>query len=487
MKSYKLDGGSKKLCLWVFLLFVSVYTAEFNHPGISNSQAELDLLKVLVNSSKNSAVKEGYEKMIQSKHSKLTYVAHPHAKTMVVGSGTCPDENDINNDASAAYALALRWVVTGEKKYAQKSIEILNAWSAVLEDIYEEDNNPKVQDELEAAWYGPVWFAAAEIIRHYDNGSSGWSDADIKQFDDFVAVFKIKATSWDGSGSCPNQGISVSLHRMALGVYTDDRDLYNSGLNHFLDNILKTNVANRKTILKSGEVWEINRGTGGDCGHANYNIEGIFDIAEMAWIQGDDIYSLKLEGETKPRLLKGLEYMAKAIIAGPVQTTEEGPISCTKINPLSNEIAYNHYIFRDKSGYELPYTKKLLLEKVRPSSGAGGKFIPWDTFTHGEISSHGSTKNMSKINNVPTNNIVSIMQTKQSLKFIFIGAENSKPLHLKIYNMKGSVVNSINFENNKAIWNFGVATGLYLYRLFDDKMNIISKRGVMFVNDIDRD
>ncbi len=462
----------KRTFLLLLSLVFFVGARQFNHPGISNTQSELDRIKVLANASVDSPVKEGYLQMLKANHAKLSYSASPHKNVMVVGSGTCPDEEDLNNDASAAYALALRWVVTGEQKYADKSIEILNAWSAVLEDIYEEDNNPQVQDELEAAWYGPVWFSAAEIIRHYNNGASGWSASDIKQFDDFVAVFKTKATSWDGSGSCPNQGISVSLHRMALGVYTDNETLYNSGLNHFLDDILKTTVASRKTILESGEVWEINRGTGGDCAHANFNIEGIFDIAEMAWIQGDDIYSLKIDGETKPRILKGVEYMSKSIIAGPVQTTEEGPISCSNLNPLSYEIAYNHYIFRDNNGYELPYTKKLLEEKVRPSAGPGGKFIPWDTFTHGELSKDQSAVKTAGSKSGPGGHTRLFYLPDGSIRFAFDNASGAGSAVLNIYSLKGSIIRRLEVDGGgETVWDLlsengkRVVKGMYLYCL----------------------
>jgi hypothetical protein len=34
------------------------------------------------------------------------------------------------NDVAAAYALPFSWKITGDDAYANKSIEILNAWSA---------------------------------------------------------------------------------------------------------------------------------------------------------------------------------------------------------------------------------------------------------------------------------------------------------------------------------------------------------------------
>ncbi len=302
----------------------------------------------------------------------------------MVGSGGCPDEADLHGDAIAAYAHALQWVVTGDRRHSKKAIEILNAWSAVLEDIVSAEGSPKVQDKLEAAWYGPLFISAAEINRHYDHGAARWSKADIKQFENLVRVFKNEAVAWRGSGSCPNQGISVAFHRMALGVYTDDRKLYRSGYQLFVDDILKTKNKKRNCILPSGEVWEINRAPGGDFGHARYNIEGILDLAELAWIQGDDIFGIKIDGERRPRILKGVEYLSKMIIAGPVKTSREGWVSCPRLRPVSLEIALHHYLNR-LDGYKMPYTKRLVLEKIRLSNRTGGKFLPWDTLTHGNL------------------------------------------------------------------------------------------------------
>ena len=41
----------------------------------------------------------------------------------------------MGNSANAAYEHALQWAVTGDRAYADKAIEILNAWSSVLWDF----------------------------------------------------------------------------------------------------------------------------------------------------------------------------------------------------------------------------------------------------------------------------------------------------------------------------------------------------------------
>ena len=100
----------------------------FRHPGISNTQAELNVIKSRVNSAESSVIKEGWQKMLQSDKASFDYSTTPHAVPVVVGSGSSPDEADLHNDAVAAYSHALQWVVTEDEQHSDKAIEILNAF-----------------------------------------------------------------------------------------------------------------------------------------------------------------------------------------------------------------------------------------------------------------------------------------------------------------------------------------------------------------------
>ncbi len=471
------------ICILSFAFFVDA--RQFKHPGISNSQAELDQIKILANAPTNSVIKQGYLRMLKSDLSKLTYKPSPHDTVLVASGSVVPKgERDLNTGSSVAYAHALRWVVTGQQQYANKAIEILNAWT-IIKEIKISSGKLKLQDELEAAWYGPKWLAAAEIIRHYNKGAAGWSTTDIKKFTEtFVAVFKRKALSWAGQPFAPNQGISVSLHRMALGVFTDDSTLYLSGLNHFVNDILNNNPAWQQAILPSGEIWEINRGTGGDCAHASLNIEGIFNIAELAWNQGDNIYDDKIENDTLPRLLKGAEYFAEMLIAGPVKTTEEGLISCSGKRTLTYEISYNHYTFRSKKNYSMPFSKQFLEKEGRPSMGSMGKFLPWDTFTHGELN-NGFTAIQPTVRSIPANH--PFKQLKNSIHFSFDKTYGTRAI-VEIYNLRGNRIQSLPLNHQgKVKWNLlsksgkKVNEGTYIYSLKNSGIRTTQTNGLLFI------
>lgn len=82
----------------------------------------------------------------------------------------CRDEED---DALTAYAMDLLWYVSREKKYADRSIVIMNGWAKAIT-AHTNKNAP-----LQAGCAGASWAKAAEIIRY---SNAGWSNDDIQRF-----------------------------------------------------------------------------------------------------------------------------------------------------------------------------------------------------------------------------------------------------------------------------------------------------------------
>jgi hypothetical protein len=337
------------------------------HPGLISREDELLRVRANVNGADAHPMQEGFAKLRSTRYASLAYETHPYAVVHVVGSGSNAEERAMRDDALAAYAHALQWVVTEEQAHADKTMQVIADWAGTLEDVVPTAGSPGVQDELEVAWYAPMWLAAAELLRFHRQGAAGWPAVQQAAFDGMVRLFKEKADAWAGSqGCCPNQALSVVLSRLSIGVYTSDRAYFDEALSYFRDSVLARSIAG------DGEVLEINRIDGGDCGHATYNIEAIFDIAEIAWHQDVDLYA-------DPRLPAGLEYLAQCITEG-VDTSREGHVQCASMRPNSIEIAQNHYRGRLGQG-GLPFTAALL-GLVRPADQGTGKFLPWDTLTH---------------------------------------------------------------------------------------------------------
>lgn len=77
------------------------------------------------------------------------------------------------NDVAATYACALRWKISGSLAYADKAVQILNAWLSTLTAIGGDTNAA-----LAAGIYGYEFSNAAEITRTY----SDWVSADFARF-----------------------------------------------------------------------------------------------------------------------------------------------------------------------------------------------------------------------------------------------------------------------------------------------------------------
>jgi len=75
----------------------------------------------------------GWDKLVANRHSSLDWKPRPDE---LIYRGKNPDHAqnypNLYNDIAAAYACALRWRVSGDAAYADKAVEIMNAWSSTI-------------------------------------------------------------------------------------------------------------------------------------------------------------------------------------------------------------------------------------------------------------------------------------------------------------------------------------------------------------------
>ena len=66
-------------------------------------------------------------------HANVNYVVQgPYAEVERTEGVNSRAAGAMSSDSQMAYHCALMWVITGEQRYADKAIEILNAWSGTL-------------------------------------------------------------------------------------------------------------------------------------------------------------------------------------------------------------------------------------------------------------------------------------------------------------------------------------------------------------------
>jgi parallel beta-helix repeat protein len=291
----------------------------------------------------------------------------------------------------------LLWYITDEKKYADKAIEILNAWSPVLWDL--DYNDAK----LLAAWTGHSLCNAAEILR-YTN--SGWQKKDIERFSKMLMTVYYPLMRFYYPQANGNWDGAIIHSIMAIGIFTDNRKMFDNAVNHFLHAPVNGSIF--KYIYPSGQCQESMR----DQGHVQLGLGEFAGAAQIAFTQGIDLFSI-----ADNRIALGYEYTAKFLL-------DEQPHSYGTISERAKAIRDDYeYVYRHYSatGVNVPYTKKAadsvrekahksVLTAVRTNYGKQKNNVLPKPSDIGYIAGAGYATNK----NFPTNSI--IVEAGQSLQ-----------------------------------------------------------------------
>ena len=358
----------KRIPVLIFFLVLAFQNAAgktFVHPGILHTQEDLSRIKSLVDNRTQPAF-GSWEKLSSDPKSSPDYrIQGPFpiiSRADEYGYTKAPCEDDFN----AAYYNALMWAVTGDVRHAAKAMEIIRAYSAVLRKITPRD------DPLCAGLQGFIIVNAAEIMRYTFPASShegGWNEEDTRLATEmfreaFIPVFmKFHAAPAYTNG---NWGLSVLKGMVGMGVFLDDRALYREALERYLEAGYDNGSLPNYTH-PTGQLQE----SGRDQAHCMLGLGCMAEICEVAWKQGEDLYSA-----LDNRLLTCYEYLAKYNLGHddlPFFTwTDKTGKYCrwTQMSPQARgqfrsvfEIAYAHYVGRRH--LEMPYTAEVL-QQIRP-------------------------------------------------------------------------------------------------------------------------
>ncbi|WP_373511566.1 right-handed parallel beta-helix repeat-containing protein [Persicitalea sp.] len=313
----------------------------FAHPGINQTKADLAHMKAQVLKGQEP-YKSAFERL--KEETDLAFVVTPYTHVLRGPYGK-PNigGNDLSKGAQMAYNCAVVWYITNDQAYANKSIEILDAWSARLWDF--DYNDAK----LLAAWTGHVLCNAAEILRYTP---SGWSPQGVDQFKHLMMTvyypllryyFPQANGNWDGA-------IIHSI--LAIAVFTDNRPMFNQALDHLLRGPVNGSLF--KYIYPSGQCQE----TGRDQAHVQLGLGEFAGAAQIAYTQGVDVFSM---GDH--RLALGYEYTAQFLLGEPPHSYGEISQRAKKLRD-DYEYIYQHYAAR---GIELSYTK-MAADSVRSTA-----------------------------------------------------------------------------------------------------------------------
>jgi hypothetical protein len=362
----------------------SGFSRDFVHPGARESREELDYVKIQI----QAGVQPWKAEFDRIKGSSLASRG-PHGLSNI--NSRTSDAEISRDDAAAAYTQALLWYFTDDVTYAERSIAILNSWAGLQAFVEGSD-----QDRLQAGWIGSVFAPAAEIMRWYE----GWSASDISALQEmFKRAFYPKlntASSWNG-----NVDLTQIDAMMAIAVFNEDEAEFDLGLERLRNRVpayfyLKSDGSRPVPIAGDGGnienfwgnplIWVdgLTQETCRDNGHhAQYGLGSALHAAEVAWHQGVDVYA-----EFEMRFTAAMELMSTQFTSGSMQGVASDDVpSTSRFNTW--EIGYNHY--HNRAGVELPKTKQLIEEQIRPAGSRADWNLIYETLTHAELPGNLST------------------------------------------------------------------------------------------------
>ena len=255
--------------------------AELVHPGLLHSKQDLDFVK-----SKIAQKAQPWTKALTELKKLSPENRKPHFQARLTGQSNFPPMDNMTRDGAAAYACALIWYYTGEKKYADNAIRLLNAWSG-----FQSSDN-----WLFLSWAVPQFLNAAEIMRY--TPGSGWSQTDIGKFTAMVRNRFLPAMQ---NKTWVNNAMHSTIEgQIACAIYLDDKAELTRAVRRWREwtptyFYLKSDGSKPLTLGRmswaSGPYYEgQNYETCRDLNHARLGTRSIFFSAEMAWNQGVDLW-----------------------------------------------------------------------------------------------------------------------------------------------------------------------------------------------------
>ena len=293
----------KKRYLIVMTLCSSLWlnAQNFIHPGMLHTQADLDRTKAKVEAGEEPWA-SAYRKLLTSPHVSLDWKAAPVEK--IVRGGRTIWEPDPDNyqlayrDAATAYQCALVWHISGDKAYADKSVQILNAWAKTCKKVSGDTNAC-----LAYGLYGYQFANAAELMRGYP----GWDATDFGRFKEWMLKVWYHGvigflqgrngtqddhywSNWGlcnvlcamSSVSCATMSSSTTKPRNIISIWKTTVTA-----SRCINCSLETASGRTRTFRLLRQMQESNR----DQGHAEMALALAADLCGTGRNQGDDFYA----------------------------------------------------------------------------------------------------------------------------------------------------------------------------------------------------
>ncbi|KAL3442103.1 chondroitin AC/alginate lyase [Aspergillus insuetus] len=340
-----------------FTVALAVHASAWTHPGLLVTDTDITRIQTKLAAEKEPWVSAwAYFESLSFSSSSYT----PNA----VSDIERPMNGEVLwHDAAAAFNLALRWKVTEEEEYAEAAAAILIAWGKTLTTFSGGDDK-----YLSAGLQGYELANAGELLRDYAPFmEDGW-DTFVDMAVNVILPLNIAFLNHEEPSQhnvlhfFANWELAQIASIQAISVLTENTTAWNFAIDYFkngdgngaIGNAITTLVQDPDTGVSLGQGQE----SGRDQGHSALDQQLLAAIAQQAWNQGEDLFSLN-----DSLILRGAEYFARYNLGHdvPFEPYTNGIVSYTDISAASRgatrptwELLYAHYV--QIKGLAAPWT-----------------------------------------------------------------------------------------------------------------------------------
>ncbi|MBD2869123.1 fibronectin type III domain-containing protein [Paenibacillus arenilitoris] len=340
----------------------------FSHPGILLAAEDLNRMKLRVQEEAEPWYSD-YQRLLNSVSYNLSSFDYETTVFSNVGRGGAPSDSAnigyFEKGGNAAYFNALQWVITGDNKYADKAVDILGKWAKALKVI---DGRDRI---LGAGINAYKYASAAEIIRYYNGGYSGYSDADFKALQDMMinVVYPVIQDAAAPMLANGNWDVAAIVSMMSIGVLCDNSEIFDRATAFYQD--IHVNGSIFAYVNDSGQTME----TGRDQAHAMLGIGYMAEICLIAYNQDVDLYSLY-----DNRLAKAFEYSAKYNLYSKELYGEDVPfVAMPNVFGDTSRGYYGAGFDRENNGLNRGELRPVFEQALALYTKAGGVDMTWTT------------------------------------------------------------------------------------------------------------
>ena len=241
----------------------------FKHPGGFHSQNDFNRVKEQIANNEPTVTKAF--NALKAWASSNTDTGPGATEEIVRGKS-----NNTGNAAyrvKLAYKYALLWNLTGEKKYGDIAVNILNVWARTCKRVTG-DTNAALASGLQGYQFAQV----GELMRNY----KGWNANDFKAYQQWMLnVFYTGNTYFlyirngvNPGGYWSNWGLANALSLMSIGILCDDIYIYNMGAGFIKYDMVPQN--NQCKIYRHTEWWDYSTAPYKDYPRVNEDADGNF-------------------------------------------------------------------------------------------------------------------------------------------------------------------------------------------------------------------